>query len=105
MVLTLTFIMTLLITAGFFYLIVGRVFFAWLRWVIKGRPYITYEGYHCGLCRKWMVASFAIREYESEGEWMDTWGICKECIRVKRDGPEIVVSFEKPLQDETNLMR
>lgn len=105
MILILTFIMTLLIVTALFYLIVGRGFFVWLKWIIKGKSYIIYSGYHCGLCGKWTQAPFAIPRYKSEGEWLDTWGICEKCIRVKKDDTEIVEGSEKPLQDETSLMR
>jgi len=103
MILTLTFIMTLLLIIAFFYILVGRVFFTWLKWIIKGRPYITYPGYHCGLCGKWTYISFTIPKYKSDGEWLDTWGICKKCIRVKKDDMETAESLEKPLQDETDF--
>jgi len=51
-------------------------FFAWLKWVWKGKPMIHYEGYHCGLCGKWVNKPFEIPEYQSDGEWWDTWGVC-----------------------------
>jgi len=52
---------------------------AWLKWLIEKRPYITYKGYNCGLCGKWVNKEFSIPEYKSCGRWWDTWGICINC--------------------------
>jgi len=48
-------------------------------WKLKGSKFVSYDGFHCGLCGRWVNKSFKIPEYMSIGEWWDTWGICKEC--------------------------
>lgn len=54
-------------------------FFAWLKWVLKGKPMVHYNGFHCGVCGKWVNDPFEIPEYRSVGGWWDTWGLCEEC--------------------------
>jgi len=49
------------------------------KWIVKGRLYIDYEGYHCGCCGCWENEKFSIPTYKSNGEWADTWGLCNEC--------------------------
>lgn len=56
----------------------------WIKWHIRGKPMIKYEGSHCGLCGRWVDEPFTIREYKSQGKWADTWGICKKCERGER---------------------
>jgi hypothetical protein len=51
----------------------------WLKWIWQGRPFISYEGYNCGICGKWIWESFTIPTYKSAGEWWDTWGLCSQC--------------------------
>jgi hypothetical protein len=48
----------------------------WLLWMLRGRPYLRYDGYHCGCCGRWIDESFSIPEYKSCGRWWDTWGVC-----------------------------
>ena len=55
--------------------------FKWLKWKLKGCPNISYTGYNCGLCGKWVNESFNIPTYKGDGSWWDTWGICRECAR------------------------
>ena len=40
---------------------------------------IEYDGYHCGGCGHWVGEKFEVPEYESLGEWWDTWGLCSRC--------------------------
>ena len=54
-----------------------------LRWLLKGRPYLRYPGYHCGCCGKWVEKSFSVPVYKSQGEWGDTWGLCEACFNMK----------------------
>ena len=56
-------------------------FFRWLKWHLKGKSMIQYRGYHCGICGKWVNEPFSVSEYQSAGEWWDTWGMCNECVR------------------------
>jgi len=56
-----------------------KLFFKYLIWIIRGKPYFTYPGYHCGCCGKWVSHKYKVPEYISLGEWHDTWGICDEC--------------------------
>ena len=56
-----------------------RKLFRYLIWFIKGKPMIKYVGFHCGLCGKWVDKPFEIPDYQSLGEWEDTWGICNKC--------------------------
>lgn len=51
----------------------------YIGWLIEGKPYIDYEGYHCGCCGKWTARKFKIPKYQSHGKWGDTWGLCKQC--------------------------
>ena len=55
-----------------------RKLISWLTWKLKGCPVITYHGYHCGLCGKWVKEQFSIPTYKSSGKWWDTWGLCKD---------------------------
>ena len=55
-----------------------RKLYYYLRWLWKGKPMLHYEGFHCGCCGRWHSIPFEIPEYESSGEWWDTWGICPE---------------------------
>ena len=48
---------------------------SWLKWLLSGRPYIEYPGYHCGCCGKWVDDPFSMPTYKSIGSW-DTWGLC-----------------------------
>ena len=52
-----------------------------LKWLIKGRPHITYEGHHCGCCGHWTDEKFSIPTFQSCGKWWDTWGLCNTCIK------------------------
>lgn len=45
-------------------------------WNLRGKPVIKYAGYNCGCCGKWVKRIFTIRDYESDGRWWDTWGLC-----------------------------
>ena len=46
------------------------------QWIKEGCPMIKYDGFHCGLCGKWVNKSFEIPKYKSLGKFWDTWGIC-----------------------------
>ncbi len=52
----------------------------WLKWILKGKPIIKYEGYNCGCCGKWVNEKFSVPEYKSVGRWWDTWGLCDGCF-------------------------
>lgn len=57
-----------------------------LKWLIEDRPYITYEGYHCGCCGHWVDEEFSIPTHKSYGKWADTWGLCNKCRKPGRGG-------------------
>jgi hypothetical protein len=59
----------------------------WIEWLIEGKPYIDYEGYHCGCCGKWTDRKFKIPKYQSHGEWGDTWGLCSGCQNLEIELP------------------
>ena len=61
-----------------------------LRWWLRGSPTISYPGYNCGLCGKWIAESFEVIDYSLKvsvvhkgnlGLNTPTWGICPECIK------------------------
>lgn len=59
-----------------------------IKWLSRGAPSIYYEGYHCGCCGKWWGIPFVVSEFDSAGEWWDTWGLCpqgKGCNTAKED--------------------
>jgi hypothetical protein len=49
---------------------------SYIKWLLKGKPTVKYEGFHCGCCGRWNDIEVEIPEYLSEGKWWDTWGIC-----------------------------
>jgi len=57
-----------------------KKFFRWLKWLRNSKPYLSYEGFHCGCCGAWEGIPFKVSEYKSAGQWGDTWGVCKKCI-------------------------
>jgi len=57
----------------------GIYFFAWLKWVLGGKPMVHYNGFYCVACGKWVKEPFEIPEYQSVGGWWDTKGVCEEC--------------------------
>jgi len=56
-----------------------------LKWLIEGRPHVTYEGYHCGCCGSWEDEEFSIPTYKSYGKWADTWGLCSKCREPEKE--------------------
>ncbi len=48
----------------------------WLWWILCGKPMLSYSGFHCGICGKWFDEPFSIPDYQSSGEWVDSWGLC-----------------------------
>ena len=50
--------------------------FAKLKWILSGKPMISYPGFHCGCCGKWNAIPFSLPKYLSMGEWIDGWGVC-----------------------------
>ena len=50
-----------------------------LIWLLRGKPTIYYNGFNCGCCGSYVKEPLAIRNYESCGEWGDTWGLCPKC--------------------------
>jgi len=55
-------------------------FFQYISWICRSKPIQVYPGYHCGMCGKWVSTPFSIRDYQSSGEWWDTWGACASCL-------------------------
>ena len=53
--------------------------FRWLMWLLRGKPMLKYEGYHCGCCGRWVKEQFEIPTYRSDGRFADTIGLCKYC--------------------------
>ncbi|KKL22478.1 hypothetical protein LCGC14_2435090 [marine sediment metagenome] len=51
----------------------------WVLWLLQGKPDVQYDGYHCGICGRWIKSWFLIPTYKSSGEWIDTWGLCPSC--------------------------
>lgn len=49
-----------------------------IKWYLRGKPMISYPGYHCGCCGRWINKSFEIPEYDSVGPDGDTWGLCPD---------------------------
>jgi hypothetical protein len=49
-------------------------------WEKRGKPTISYPGYHCGCCGVWVDEPFEVKDYESGGKWSDTIGLCDKCI-------------------------
>lgn len=49
-----------------------------ISWLIRGKPLLEYQGYTCGLCGKGWKIPFSIPDYQSHGDWWDTWGVCPE---------------------------
>ena len=45
-------------------------------WIKRGKPVVKYEGYNCGCCGTYWNIPFEIPEYDSEGKYWDTWGMC-----------------------------
>ena len=58
-------------------------FFRWLKWLVTGRKMIIYTGYMCGLCGKGVREPFAVPEWDSDGAWWDTIGMCDACRKEK----------------------
>lgn len=56
-----------------------KKFIRYIKWILKRKPYLTYEGYNCGCCGNWINEKFSIPEYKSAGKWWDTWGLCDKC--------------------------
>ena len=57
-------------------------FFGYLRWVLRGRPTVKYDGSHCGLCGHWYEELYEVPDYKAD-PWFDTWGLCGTCAGVK----------------------
>jgi len=63
--------------------------FGWYRkliWFFNKKPMIKYNGFHCGLCGKWVNESFKVPTYDSDGEYWDTVGVCETCLGDKDNG-------------------
>ena len=48
-------------------------------WILKGSKMVSYTGFNCGCCGKWVGLPFKIPTYISGGRMIDTWGICDKC--------------------------
>jgi len=55
-----------------------KTFYYYLRWLYRKKPMIKYKGFHCGCCGRWHSIPFEVKEYQSDGKWADTWGLCPE---------------------------
>jgi len=53
--------------------------YRYLKWLIKGKPVVNYQGFNCGCCGEWIYENYSIPTYQSCGEWGDTWGLCDNC--------------------------
>lgn len=60
--------------SGHTYYGLGYTFINWIKWLLRGRPFIYCEGYHCGLCGSWNDEPYSIRDYLYSG-----WGVCNKC--------------------------
>ncbi len=64
-----------------------KIFIRYLKWLINGKPMIKYSGYTCGCCGKFREDPFEIPEYDSNGEYWDTIGLCSDkynCVSQKK---------------------
>lgn len=71
-------------------------FFKWINWHISGKPYKVYAGYNCGCCGKWVKKKIRISTYQSQGRWMDTWGLCDQCCNAGIDLSESIPKRANP---------
>ncbi len=55
-----------------------RKAFRYIRWLFTGRKMIWYPGFMCGCCGAWRDIPFVIPEWDSNGEWWDTVGLCPD---------------------------
>lgn len=55
-----------------------RRFLRKIKWYLQGKPMLEYEGVNCGACGRWLNAPISVPEWESNGKWWDTWGICAD---------------------------
>ena len=62
-----------------------NTFFRWMKWIFDGKPMVTYNGFNCGCCGKWITQKIEIPEYKSCGRWWDTIDLCNRCANVKQD--------------------
>ena len=46
-----------------------KKFFSYLKWLWKGKPVITYDGFNCGCCGEWIYEKYTIPTYKSAGRW------------------------------------
>ena len=47
----------------------------YLKWKYNGKPTIKHNGYHCGLCGKWIDKPFETPEYVGRHP-LYGWGVC-----------------------------
>ena len=53
-----------------------------IKWILDKRPVLTYEGFVCTHCKKWISSKFSIPTYKSDGRFWDTWRICQDCKKM-----------------------
>jgi len=56
-----------------------------IKWLLKGKPYISYKGFTCGICGRWRDMPLKIPAYKSLGQWRDTWGLCPDTCGEKHE--------------------
>lgn len=69
-----------------------RRMFLNLKWILNGKPYVVFPGYHCGCCGKWINKELRFKNYNSKENikfkigdiipteyWFSTWGLCDNC--------------------------
>ena len=60
-------------------------YFRYIKWVLNGKQYVTYQGGNCGCCGQWVKKEIKLRKYESNGKWADTWTLCDTCANCSID--------------------
>lgn len=66
-----------------------------IKWYFQGKPMLSYPGYRCGCCGKWINEPFEIPTYESCGEYWDGWGTCPGKGCQNAIGPDITEKLKK----------
>jgi hypothetical protein len=37
-------------------------------WILRGKPMLTYHGFHCGCCGKWWDLDYYVPDYDPEDD-------------------------------------
>ena len=59
-----------------------KIFYYWINWNFRGRPYNKIFGFHCGCCGKWVNNIKYIPDYNYDS-FFDGWGLCNSCKNFK----------------------